>query len=100
MSRYLIVTADEFDALHADSLPNWRRDGAWLRAELIAPGFTAAADLARGIAVIADELDHHPDIDIRYPGRVLVSTTTHDTGGLTMHDIRLAHLVSALHNPT
>jgi len=34
-------------------------------------------------------MQHHPDIDIRY-GKVTLSLTTHDSGGLTQNDISLA----------
>ena len=96
MGRYVVVSGDGFDRLYSDELVGWHRDGNLLRRELTTLTFTAAADLARRIAEVADELDHHPDIDIRYPGRVLVATSTHDTGGLTEHDIALARRISEL----
>jgi len=96
MARYQVVAPDEFDLTFADELTMWRRDGVWIRCGLVASDFSAAGELARRIASIADEMDHHPDIDIRYPATVSVSTTTHDMGGLTMHDIELARRISAL----
>ena len=56
---------------------------------------------ARGIAFVgalakvADEMDHHPDIDIRYR-KVTVTLSTHDSGGLTEKDIALAKAMDAL----
>ena len=96
MSRYHVVTPTDFDETFASELTAWRRDGAWIRCDLIGSSFGAAGELTRRIALIADEMDHHPDIDIRFPATVTVSTTTHDTGGLTMHDIELARRISAL----
>ncbi len=34
------------------------------------------------VARVADEMDHHPDIDIRYT-KVTMSLSTHDAGGIT-----------------
>jgi pterin-4a-carbinolamine dehydratase len=41
-------------------------------------------------------MDHHPDIDIRFPADVRVALTTHATGGVSEHDVRLAEFVSSL----
>ncbi|MBS1723065.1 MAG: 4a-hydroxytetrahydrobiopterin dehydratase [Armatimonadetes bacterium] len=43
----------------------------------------------------ADKLNHHPDIHVGY-GKVRVSTSTHDTGGLTPYDLELARRVEKL----
>ncbi|MGD9755880.1 MAG: VOC family protein, partial [Acidimicrobiia bacterium] len=39
--------------------------------------------------------DHHPDVDLRYPGAVHISLLTHARGGLTELDARLAAALSA-----
>lgn len=44
------------------------------------------------LATIADEHEHHPDIDIRY-NKVKVMLTTHDAGGLTEKDLAVAEQV-------
>ena len=41
-------------------------------------------------------MQHHPDIDIRYPDRVHVVLTTHSSGGLTELDADMARTISAL----
>ena len=41
------------------------------------------------VATVAEELNHHPDIDIRYR-RVRVAVSTHSAGGLTELDFALA----------
>lgn len=40
-------------------------------------------------ARVADEMDHHPDIDIRYT-KVTMALSTHDAGGITQADLDLA----------
>lgn len=44
-------------------------------------------------AVDAEEMNHHPDMDIRWRS-VHFLLTTHDAGGLTQLDIELAHRIS------
>ncbi|MFK5583908.1 VOC family protein [Serinicoccus sp. LYQ131] len=51
------------------------------------------AELVARVAEVADRLDHHPDIDLRYP-HVSISTVSHDVGRLTARDRRLAVAVS------
>lgn len=44
------------------------------------------------MATLADERDHHPDIDIRYT-KVRVSLSTHDAGGITEKDLEMAEQI-------
>jgi 4a-hydroxytetrahydrobiopterin dehydratase len=41
------------------------------------------------IAEIAEQMDHHPDIMINYT-RITFSCSTHDQGGITEKDFKLA----------
>ena len=79
-----------------DGLGDWRVVLRALRADFDAGSFPAAVALAASIAEAAEAADHHPDIDLRYPGRVRVRLTTHATGGLTTADVDLARAISAL----
>ncbi|MEV0164500.1 4a-hydroxytetrahydrobiopterin dehydratase [Nonomuraea fuscirosea] len=73
-------------------LSGWRREGDEIRRTLTAPDFPAAIRIVDEIAVKAEELGHHPDIDIRW--RTLhLALTTHDAGGLTELDFTLAALI-------
>jgi 4a-hydroxytetrahydrobiopterin dehydratase len=47
------------------------------------------------VARLAERLQHHPDIDIRW-NRVTLRLTTHDAGGLTRMDYELASRISRL----
>lgn len=58
-------------------------------------GFSAGAELTSRIAAVADEMDHHPDVDLRYP-HVTVTTVSHNVGEITDRDRRLAVEVSRL----
>lgn len=88
------ISAGEF-AAHAE-LPQWRFLLGRIEATFAAPSFASAAAFVAEIAVAADAADHHPDVDLRYPGRVHVALTTHAVDGLTTADVELAVAISAL----
>ncbi|WP_051681811.1 VOC family protein [Cellulomonas sp. HZM] len=65
-----------------------------------ATAFFETGSFARGLALVqeigalAEQANHHPDVDLRYPC-VVVRTTSHDVGGLTERDVALASGISA-----
>jgi len=91
--EYIEVTPDEFVAL--DGVDDWRVVLGAIRATFVTPDYLAAADLVAAVARIAEDHQHHPDMEIRYPGRVHVVLTTHATDGLTTLDVDIARLISA-----
>jgi 4a-hydroxytetrahydrobiopterin dehydratase len=88
------VTAERFTA--TSGCDDWRVVLGAVEAEFTAGSFEAAGQLIAAIAAAADEADHHPDVGLRYPGRVHVTLTTHHAGGLTTRDVDLARRISAL----
>ncbi len=76
--------------------PAWTGDGHALarRAEL--PSFRAAVDAFVAVAVVAEELDHHPDVDVRWR-TLLFRLSTHSAGGrVTARDLELAERIDAI----
>lgn len=92
--EYTTVSAVTFATL--DGVEDWRFALGSITATFRAGSFPAAAALVTAIADAADAAAHHPDIDVRYPGDVIVTLTTHATGGLTNLDVDLARTISAL----
>jgi 4a-hydroxytetrahydrobiopterin dehydratase len=89
-----LLSEDELAAALRD-LPEWRVEDGRLRRTVTSPTFLDAVGLVRRIADVAEELDHHPDIDIRW--RTLhLSLSTHDRGGLTEFDTELARRIDDL----
>lgn len=88
---------DEFVARYrdADWFGAWSVSDSTLTGEYRAPSFAAAGRLVAAIADIADELHHHPDVALRFPGIVTLSVSTHDVGGLSEYDAELAARVAA-----
>lgn len=57
--------------------------------------FSAAFSWMTRVALLAEKMDHHPEWTNVYR-TVDVTLSTHDAGGLTELDIRLAHAMDAL----
>ncbi len=95
MASYTVLTATEVAG--QPGLGEWRYTTGCIEGRFRAPGFGAAADLVSAIAAAADAADHHPDIDLRYPGVVHIRLTTHAAGrAVTSLDVALARTISAL----
>ncbi len=77
-------------------LDDWRIVLDHIDAHFRAGSFEGATALAARIASAAEAVQHHPDLDIRYPDRVHVVLTTHSAGGLTDLDAGMARTISAL----
>lgn len=75
-------------------LPGWRREADEIVGEYELESFPAVIELVQEIAALAEEANHHPDLDIRYR-RLRVALTTHDAGGLTQRDLDLAQRIEA-----
>ena len=75
--------------------PHWEvRDNALFRA-VQAPTFRDGIRLVDEVADVAEELNHHPDIDIRWT-TVSFSLSTHSAGGITGKDVDLAGRIDAI----
>ena len=58
-------------------------------------GFDEALEFIERVAEIANDQNHHPDIDLRY-NRVHLAVVSHDAGGLTDRDVRLAEAICVI----
>ena len=87
------LTPAEVDAALA-SLPEWEEKAGVLHAAFATATVADALALIAAIGALAEELDHHPDVDWRYR-HVFVRSTTHSAGNhLTELDLTLAKGVS------
>src|SRR3954466_14145584 len=94
MPRPSRLSPDEIAAaLHG--LPSWSGDGDGLHRTVELPTFRDAVAAIVAIADVAEELDHHPDVDLRW--RTLhLTLATHSAGGVTDLDLQLARRIDAL----
>ena len=81
--------------LAAEDGPRWQLlDGQLVRSVECAT-FPAALDFVVAVGHLAEEADHHPDIDIRWR-TVRFTLSTHSAGGLTQRDLDLADEIDRL----
>jgi 4a-hydroxytetrahydrobiopterin dehydratase len=76
-------------------LPEWSGDENGIRRTVELASFRAAVDAIAAIADVAEEMDHHPDIDLRW--RTLhLAVVTHSAGGVTGNDVELVRRIDQL----
>lgn len=89
-----LLSADELSE-HLAGLPAWTGDPSVLRRSVTAADFRAAIALVVAIADVAEAMDHHPDVDIRWR-RLDLALSTHSAGGVTALDVDLARRIDSL----
>jgi 4a-hydroxytetrahydrobiopterin dehydratase len=80
------------------SLPGWSREGGAIVKTYKFGKFAEGTAFVQRIAEAADAMDHHPDIDIRYT-KIRVALSTHDAGGVTPLDVKLAGQIDRVERP-
>ncbi len=94
MPRPPRLTDDELSTGLRD-LPLWSGDGTGIRRTVQLPTFRDAVAGIVAVAEVAEDLDHHPDVDLRW--RTLhLALVTHSAGGVTALDFELAHRIDEL----
>lgn len=76
------------------ALPQWAREGDAIRKTFTFGKFADGIRFVDRVAVAADAMDHHPDIDVRYT-KITTTLSTHSAGGLTAKDFDLAAKIDA-----
>ncbi len=84
----------EIDATLA-ALDGWAREDGVIRKTFAFPDYYRTIAFVNALAWIANQQDHHPDLDVRY-NRCGVAFSTHDAGGITLNDLICAARVNAL----
>jgi 4a-hydroxytetrahydrobiopterin dehydratase len=77
------------------SMDDWVVEAGKLHARFAFGDFSTAFGFMSAAAVVAAEMDHHPEWSNVY-SKVTVDLVTHDAGGITELDLRLARRMSAL----
>lgn len=87
-----VLSQSEID-LALKTLPGWARRNDAIERVLKLADFAAAMKLVNAIADAAEQANHHPDILINY-NRVTLTLVSHDSGGVTQRDIRMAGTIN------
>ena len=75
-------------------LPEWKKNGKALQRVVDFQEYLEAIDFVHIIAENAEQINHHPDIEIRHT-KVSLFCTTHRCKGITARDFELAHKIQA-----
>jgi 4a-hydroxytetrahydrobiopterin dehydratase len=90
------LTEAEREALLA-AHPEWSlaREGKAIERDFKFADFNEAFGFMTRVALLADKHDHHPEWSNVY-NRVAITLTTHDAGGLSARDVKMARAIDAL----
>ena len=77
-------------------LASWTVADKTITREFKLRNFAVIADFIRDVIEVSEQLDHHPELDIRYPNAVLVRMSTHAIGGLSNADVTLATEIDSI----
>ena len=89
-----VLSDDEIDG-RLGSLEGWERDGDAIKREFKLEDFVGSVDFVNRVTPLAEEMNHHPDLEISW-NKVTVSLSTHSEGGLTENDFELASKIDSV----
>ncbi|GAC1324758.1 MAG: 4a-hydroxytetrahydrobiopterin dehydratase [Thermoleophilaceae bacterium] len=95
MGETMAVLGEDEIQGRLSSLPGWRFEGGALRRVFKFEDFAASIDFVNRISAPAEEMGHHPDLEISW-NTVSVSLSTHSQGGVTENDLELAARIDPL----
>jgi 4a-hydroxytetrahydrobiopterin dehydratase len=88
------ISDEEIDEQLAE-LPDWKRSGDAITREFDRSDFVGSVRFVDSIVEPAEEMGHHPDLEISW-ATVTVTLSTHSEGGLTDADFTLAKRIDDL----
>jgi len=77
------------------SLKGWKQEGKEIVKQFELKDFVHAMGFVNSVALLAEQANHHPDINIRW-NKVKFVLSTHSAGGLTEKDFNLAKQIDSL----
>ena len=78
-----------------DGLEGWERSGPAITKRFERGDFVGSVEFVSKLVGPAEEMHHHPDLEISWK-TVTVTITTHSEGGLTEGDFELARRIDAV----
>ena len=90
-----LTEAERAEALAALSEWTLRDDGSAIDREFKFRNFSQAWAFMCRVALLAEKHDHHPEWSNVY-NRVAITLTTHDAGGLSERDVKMARAIDKL----
>ena len=91
-----LLAQDQLDYFKEKN-PSWLIDKKTITREFKFDNFIDAFAFMSKVALLSEKMDHHPDWQNTY-NKVKINLTTHDKGGITTNDIKLAESIDKLIN--
>ena len=88
--------SDEEIKRELDKNPDWIVENGKLNRTLEFDNFVQAFGFMTKVAMHAEKMDHHPEWFNVY-NRITIDLVTHDVGGLSNYDIKLAEIINKLY---
>ena len=76
-------------------IPEWELEKKHIERTFEFDDFSESIDFVNGVAEVAEDEEHHPDIDIRY-NTITMALVSHDSGGVTQRDVRMAGTINKI----
>ncbi len=76
-------------------VPGWIYTDNVIEKKFVFKNFPEAMATVNKIALVAEEMNHHPEWTNVY-NKLTIRLSTHDSNGVTTKDIRLAHAIESL----
>lgn len=89
------LTGDQVTAQLTDGLADWRPVLGRVVTRFATGDFVTGLELVTKVTEASEAANHHPDVDLRYP-HVDITLMSHDVGGTTERDLRLARQISEI----
>jgi 4a-hydroxytetrahydrobiopterin dehydratase len=91
----MAVLSDDEVQERLGQLDGWERRGDAIVRTFQLDDFQGSVDFVNRITPAAEEMNHHPDLEISW-NKVTVTLSTHSEGGLTGNDFELAQQIQEL----
>tara|TARA_Y100001968_G_scaffold313477_1_gene337739 strand:- start:508 stop:792 length:285 start_codon:yes stop_codon:yes gene_type:complete len=75
--------------------PSWTIHNKVIKKEFNFENFIDAFSFISKVALLSEKMDHHPNWQNSY-NKVTIELTTHDKGGITTNDIKLAEAIERI----
>jgi len=89
------LLSDEEIERRLEGVDGWARSGGAITKAFDRGDFKGSVDFVNRLTPAAEEMNHHPDLEISW-SKVTVSITNHSAGGLTENDFELAQKIDSL----
>ncbi|HXW32742.1 MAG TPA: 4a-hydroxytetrahydrobiopterin dehydratase [Acidimicrobiales bacterium] len=94
-----VLEPDDVDSALAERHLRWQQSEGELVKVRKGRDFADALSFVNAVGELAEAMNHHPDIDIRW-NTVTLRLSTHSAGGITLSDLELAGRIDSLEQPS